>query len=221
MSIELVMPSNHLILCHPFLLLTPVFPSLLTLISLASASFPMSQLFASGGQSIGVSASASVLPMSIQDWFPFGWTGWIFLLSKGLSRVCSNTIVIQSIIKNITKIFFTGNLRYIEVHRQWIVKEWLFTNPKYTSSFYELYFMYWNNWYKLMYKTCPYYSRVQDGHKNTPQKKDFPDWCPSKWHSVEWSLYLKKTEKQENLKRMTAESLEISESQTVENKNTF
>ena len=58
-----------------------------------SGSFPMSQLFASGGQSIGVSASASVLPMNIQDWFPLGWTGWISLRSKGLSRVFSNTTV--------------------------------------------------------------------------------------------------------------------------------
>ena len=53
----------------------------------------MSQFFTSGGQSIGVSASASVLPMNIQDSFPLGWTGWIFLLSKGLSRVFSNTTV--------------------------------------------------------------------------------------------------------------------------------
>ena len=53
----------------------------------ASGSFPVSQFFASGGQSIGVSASASVLPMNIQDWFPLGWTGWISLQSKGLSRV--------------------------------------------------------------------------------------------------------------------------------------
>ena len=59
----------------------------------ASRSFQMSQLFASGGQSIGVSASASVLAMDIQDWFPLGWTGWISLQSKGLSRVFSNTTV--------------------------------------------------------------------------------------------------------------------------------
>ena len=59
----------------------------------ASGSFQMSQFFASGGQSIGVSASISVLPMDIQDWFPLGWTGWISLLSKGLSRVFSNTTV--------------------------------------------------------------------------------------------------------------------------------
>ena len=59
----------------------------------ASGSFPMSQLFTSGGQSIGVSASASVLPMNTQDWSPLGWIGWIFLQSKGLSRVFSNTTV--------------------------------------------------------------------------------------------------------------------------------
>ena len=59
----------------------------------ASGSFPMSQLFASGGQITGVSASASVLPMNIQDWSPLGWMGWISLQSKGLSRVFSNTTV--------------------------------------------------------------------------------------------------------------------------------
>ena len=59
----------------------------------ASGSFQMSQFFASGGQSIGVSASASVLPMNIQDWFPLGGTGWISLQSKGPSRVFSNTTV--------------------------------------------------------------------------------------------------------------------------------
>ena len=59
----------------------------------ASESFSMSQLFAWGGQSIGISASASVLPMNTQDWSPLGWTGWISLQSKGLSRVFSNTTV--------------------------------------------------------------------------------------------------------------------------------
>ena len=58
-----------------------------------SESFPMSQLFTSGGQSIGVSASASVFPMNIQDWFPLGWTGLISLQSKGLSRVFPNNTV--------------------------------------------------------------------------------------------------------------------------------
>ena len=61
--------------------------------SSASGSFQMSQLFASGGQSIGVSASASVHPMNTKDWYPLGWTGWISLQSKGLSRVFSNTTV--------------------------------------------------------------------------------------------------------------------------------
>ena len=59
----------------------------------ASGSFPLSWLFASGGQSIGASASASVLPMNIQDWFSLGLTGWISLLSKGLSRIFSSTTV--------------------------------------------------------------------------------------------------------------------------------
>ena len=85
MSIESVMPSNHLILCCPLVFHLQSFP--------ASGSFPMSQLFASGGQSIGVSASTSVLPTNIQDRFPLGWTGWISLQSKGLSRIFSNTTV--------------------------------------------------------------------------------------------------------------------------------
>ena len=59
----------------------------------AAGSFPMSQLFTWGGESIGVSASTSVLPMNTQDWSPLGWTGWISLQSKGLSRVSSNTTV--------------------------------------------------------------------------------------------------------------------------------
>ena len=76
---------NHLILCRPLLLLPQSLP--------ASGSFPMSQLFTWGGQSIEVSASASVLPMNTQDWSPLGWTGWMSLQSKGLSRVFSNTTV--------------------------------------------------------------------------------------------------------------------------------
>ena len=85
MSIELVMPSSYFILCRPLLLLPSIFP--------ASGSFQVSQLFASGGHSIAVSASTSVLPMNTQDWSPLGWTGWISLQSKGLSRVFSNTTV--------------------------------------------------------------------------------------------------------------------------------
>ena len=85
MSIELVMPSSHLILCRPLFLLPQSLP--------ASESFPVSQLFPWGGQSIGVSASASVLPMNTQDWSSLEWTGWISLQSKGFSRVFSNTTV--------------------------------------------------------------------------------------------------------------------------------
>ena len=82
-SFESVMPSHHLILCDPFSSCPQSFP--------ASGSFQMSQFFALGGQSIGV--STTVLPMNIQDWSPLGWTGWISLQSKGLSRVFSNTTV--------------------------------------------------------------------------------------------------------------------------------
>ena len=79
--------------CHPAIS-SSVIPFSSRLQSFPAAwSFPRSQFFASGGQSIGVSASASVLPMHIQDWFPLGWTGWISLQSKGLSRIFSNTTV--------------------------------------------------------------------------------------------------------------------------------
>ena len=85
MSIESVMPSNHLILCHP-----PLFPP---------SNFSSIRVFSNGSvlhirwPRFGVSASASVLPMNIQDWFPLGWTGCISLQSKGLSRVFSNITV--------------------------------------------------------------------------------------------------------------------------------
>ena len=78
LSIELVMPSSHLILCCPLLLLPPIPPSIRVI--------PMSQLFAWGGQSTGISALASVLPKNTSE-----WTGWISLQSKGFSRVFSNT----------------------------------------------------------------------------------------------------------------------------------
>ena len=79
--------------CHPTIS-SSVVPFSSSLQSFpASGSFLMNQFFASSGQSIGVSASASVLPMNIQDWLPLGWTGWIILQSKGLSRVFSNTTV--------------------------------------------------------------------------------------------------------------------------------
>ena len=84
-SIQSMMPSNHLILYLPFSSCSQSLP--------ASESFPMSQLFTSGGQGIGVSALTSVLPMNTQDRSSLEWTGWISLQSKGLSRVFFNTTV--------------------------------------------------------------------------------------------------------------------------------
>ena len=85
MSIDLMMLSNYLILCCSLLFLPQSFP--------ASGSFPMSQHFTSGCQSITASASASVFPRNIQGWFPLGLTGLLSLQSKGLARVFSNTTV--------------------------------------------------------------------------------------------------------------------------------
>ena len=107
-SIESVMPSNHLILCYPLLLLPSIFPNIRV--------FPRSQFFTSGGQSIGVSASASVLPMNIQAWFPLGWTGWIFLLSKGLSRVFSNTTIQNN---NSSAFSFLYSPTLTSIHDHW------------------------------------------------------------------------------------------------------
>ena len=85
MSIKLMMPSKHLILCHPLLLMPSIFSSMNI--------FSNESLFASGGQSLGASASAPVLSMNIHDWYPVELTLWISLQSKGLSRVFSNTTV--------------------------------------------------------------------------------------------------------------------------------
>ena len=85
MSIKSVIPSNHLIICHSLLLLLSIFPSIRV--------FPSESALQSGGQSTGVSASTSLLPMNTQDWSPLGWTTWISLQSKELSRVFSNTTV--------------------------------------------------------------------------------------------------------------------------------
>ena len=84
MSIESVMPSNHLVLCHHLLLSPSIFPSI-------GGSFPTSWHFESSGHGIGASASASVLPMNIQGWFPLGLTGLISWQPKRLSRVFSST----------------------------------------------------------------------------------------------------------------------------------
>ena len=88
MSIGSVMSSNHLILCHPLLLRPSIFPSIRV--------FQMVQFFASGCQSIEVSASASVLPVSIQDWHPLGWTCLVSSLSKELSRTLTGQLLIIS-----------------------------------------------------------------------------------------------------------------------------
>ena len=85
MSIKSVMPSNHLILCCPFLLLPSIFPSIRVSSGESSLSIRWPKYW--------VSASASGLPMNVQDWFPLGWTGWISLQSKGLLRVFSSTTV--------------------------------------------------------------------------------------------------------------------------------
>ena len=87
MSTELVTPSNHLIFCPSFSSYPHSFP--------ASGSFPVSRLFASDGQSLGASASASIFLMNIQDWFPLGLTGLLSLLSKGLSRIFSSIAVLK------------------------------------------------------------------------------------------------------------------------------
>ena len=91
-SIEAVMPSNHLILCSPFYSCPQSFPP--------SGSFLMSQLFTSGGQSIGASALSSVLPMGIQGWFPLGLTALISLQSKGLSRVLQHHNLKASVLQH-------------------------------------------------------------------------------------------------------------------------
>ena len=108
MSIESMMPSKHLILCHPLLLRPQSFP--------ASKSFPMSQLFVSGGQSMGVSASTLVLPMNTQDWSPLGWTGWISLKSKGLSRVFFNIPQFKSINSSALSFLYSSTLTSIHDH---------------------------------------------------------------------------------------------------------
>ena len=93
MSIESVMPSNHLILCCPLLLLPSIFPSIRVF---------SNELFTSGGRSIGVSASAPVLPMNIQDGVPLGWTGWVSLQSlkqqkcwgaRGVIKIFTNYVM--------------------------------------------------------------------------------------------------------------------------------
>ena len=106
MSIESVMPSNHLILCHLLLLLPCIFPSIRVF------SERVSQLFVSGGPSTGASASASVLPMNIQDQFPLGFTGLILLLSKD-SQESSTTPQFESINSSVLSLLYGPTLTSI------------------------------------------------------------------------------------------------------------
>ena len=117
--------------CHPTILSSVIaFSSCLESL-LASGSFQMSQLFTSCGQSIGVSASTSVLPMNIQDWFPLGWTGWISLQSRGLSRVFCNTTVQKHQFFGAQRtpvILFTQSLNtHILLGLTWNCPQWYFS----------------------------------------------------------------------------------------------
>ena len=124
------MASNHLILCQP-LLLSSIFP--------ASGSFPVSQFFTSGDQRIRASVSASVLPMNIQDWFPLGLTGLISLLSKGLSRVSSNTTVRKQqffsapafFMVQLSHFYMTTGKNYSLILSKWLL---VFFNPPFPDQ---------------------------------------------------------------------------------------
>ena len=105
MSIESVMPSNHLILCHPQLLLPSVFPSIRV--------FSNESVLCIKWPKYWIAASASFLPMNIQDWSPLGWTGWISLQSKGLSRVFSKTTVQKHQFFGAQPIFYSPTLTSI------------------------------------------------------------------------------------------------------------
>ena len=108
MSIESVMPPNYLILCCPFLLLPSSFP--------ASGSFQMSQLFTSGGQSTGVSASTLLLPMNTQEWSPLGWTGWS--CSPRESQESSPTPQFKTINSSVLSFHYGPTLTSIHDHRK-------------------------------------------------------------------------------------------------------
>ena len=120
MFIESVMPSNHLILCRPLLLPPQSFP--------VSRSFQMSQLFASGSQSMGVSASTSVLPMNTQYWSPLSWTGWIFLQSKGISKVFSNTTVQKHHFLALSLLYSPTHTSYMTIKKIIALTRWAFVD---------------------------------------------------------------------------------------------
>ena len=115
-SIESVMPSNHLILYHPLFLLPSIFPS--------TGVFSNESVLHIRSPNIGESASASVLPMNIQDWFPLGWTGWISLLSKGFSRVFSN--ITASILRCSTYFLVKLSHPYMTTGKTIALTRWIF-----------------------------------------------------------------------------------------------
>ena len=115
---ELTQTPVHNPWCHPTISSSVVsFSSCLQSFP-ASESFLGSQFFISGGQTIGISASASVLPMNIQDWFPLGWTGWISLQSKGLSKVFSST-QFKSIKSSLLSFLYVLYLYYMVENGKW------------------------------------------------------------------------------------------------------
>ena len=107
-SIKLMLPSNHLILCHPLFLLPSIFPSIRV--------FQLSQFFTSGDQNIGVSASVSVLPVTIQDWFASGWTIWSHCSPKD-SQESSPTVQLKSI--NSSALSFIYSPTLTSIHDYW------------------------------------------------------------------------------------------------------
>ena len=123
LSTELMMPSSHLVLCHPLLLLPSVSPSIRV--------FPMYWLFASDGQSIGASASTSILPMNIQVWFLLGLTGLISLLSKRLSRVFP-TPQLESI-NSLALSLLSGSV-LTSIHDYWKIHSFDYTNLSWQSD---------------------------------------------------------------------------------------
>ena len=118
MSIESVMPSNHLILCCPLFLLPSIFPSIRVFLN--------GQLFASGGQSIGVSASTSVLPMNTQDWSPLGWTGWISLQSTEYSWIICWFLIFFSWFFWLSKHFSMSTVENFWYGQRSIIKKYSF-----------------------------------------------------------------------------------------------
>ena len=134
-SIESMMPSNHLILCHPLHLPPSIFPSIRV--------FPINQSFTSGDQSIGISASASVLPMNIQDKFPLGLTGLISLKSKGPSRVfpwdpqeSSSTLQLKIISSQCSDFFIVRlSLPYMTPGKTLALTRWTFSRQSNISAF--------------------------------------------------------------------------------------